>query len=130
MKKMTDLERTLAQQLDWAGLFYEFDSTAIPGRNFRWDFVFRQARLLVEVQGGSFSKGKMGHNSGTGIHRDCEKHFLAQLNGWHTLYVADHHVKRTGEALAWIQKTLLAFPAPDARLTSVTQPRDRHAEGE
>jgi very-short-patch-repair endonuclease len=53
---------------------------AIPGRKFAFDFAEPTSRVLIEIQGGIWTKG--GHSSGTGISRDCEKSRLAQLHGW------------------------------------------------
>jgi hypothetical protein len=109
MSAKSDLEKELAFQITWAVPRLPQPETQIqiiPGRKLAWDFGWRAHRLLVEVQGGSFSKGKMGHNSGTGIHRDCEKLFLATQAGWRQINVADHHILRTGEALAWIRSLL------------------------
>ena len=75
----------------------------IPGRKFRFDFACKN--LLIEVQGGIWTKG--GHSSGTGISRDCEKLNLAVLNGWRVFHVTGEQI-RSGQALKWIQNALQA----------------------
>ena len=55
----------------------------MKGRKFRWDFCWKSARLLVEINGGTFTKG--AHSTGTGLRRDYEKNNLAQLAGWRCL---------------------------------------------
>ena len=62
----------------------EREVALIPGRRYRWDFVFRAHRVAVEIQGGIWRKG--GHSSGTGITRDCAKANLATLAGFRTLF--------------------------------------------
>jgi very-short-patch-repair endonuclease len=100
------LEELLAQQLTLAGLGdFVTQFKAVEGRRFAWDFSWPEQRLLVEVQGGTFARGKMGHSSGVGLHRDMEKANLATLAGWRVLSVADHHIKG-GQALLWIQEGL------------------------
>ena len=109
MSAKSQLEDELAFQIRWASPALPQPVRQIrivPGRQLVWDFGWPDKKLVVEVQGGAFSKGKMGHNSGVGIHRDCEKLFLAQLHGWRQINLADHHIKRTGEALAWIRSIL------------------------
>ena len=101
-----NLENILAFQIRAAGLpTPKREFRAINGRRFRWDFAWIEHRLLLEVQGGTFSSGKMGHNSGLGLHRDMEKANLATLAGWRVLAVAERHIK-TGKALQWIQEAL------------------------
>lgn len=57
----------------------------VPGRKFRVDFLFRQARVVVEVDGGVFARGNSGHSSPSGILRDMEKANLLQVNGFRVL---------------------------------------------
>lgn len=103
---MSHLEALLAQQLTLAGLGdFVTQFKAVEGRRFAWDFSWPEHRLLVEVQGAVFSRGKSGHTSGMGIHRDGEKANLATLAGWRVLSAADHHIKG-GQALLWIQEAL------------------------
>ena len=74
----SDLEEVFALQLDALGLTgYLREYPAVKGRKFRWDFCWKSARLLVEINGGTFTKG--AHSTGTGIRRDYEKNNLAQL---------------------------------------------------
>jgi len=46
------------------------------------DFAWPEARVIVEIQGGTWMKGVAGHSSGAGIRRDCEKAMAAQVSGW------------------------------------------------
>ena len=46
-----------AQQLDALGLTgYLREYPAVKGRKFRWDFCYECARLLIEVNGSTFTK--------------------------------------------------------------------------
>ena len=100
------LEDLFAFQLDAAGLTgYIREYQAIPGRKFRFDFAFIQPehRLLIEINGGTYSKG--GHSTGTGINRDYEKNNLAVLNGWRVLSF-DTKMVKSGAALEVVEKFL------------------------
>ena len=103
---MSRLEALLATQLAYAGLGgFKAQFRAIAGRRFAWDFAWPESRLLVEVQGGTFARGKTGHSTGMGINRDCEKNNLAVLAGWRCLSVDTKQVQ-SGQALLWIQLAL------------------------
>ena len=98
------LENLFAMQLDSAGLTgYVREYQAIPGRKFRFDFCFKQERLLIEINGGTFTKG--GHSSGLGLRRDYEKLRLAQDHGW-KVYPFDAQAVRSGEAVEQVRKAL------------------------
>lgn len=98
------LEDLFAFQLDSAGLTgYVREYQAIPGRRFRFDFAWRKERLLVEINGGTYSKG--AHSTGTGINRDYEKGNLAVLNGWRVLSF-DTKMVKSGAALEVVEKFL------------------------
>ena len=91
------LEDLFAMQLDSAGLTgYTREFRAIPGRKFRFDFCFREARLLIEINGGTYNGGS--HGRGVGINRDYEKHNLAVVNNWRVLSFDTKQVK-SGAAL-------------------------------
>jgi very-short-patch-repair endonuclease len=83
----------------------EREVVAVPGRKFRFDFCFREARLLIEVNGGTFTRG--GHSTGLGIRRDYEKANLAQLAGWRVLNFDGNAVK-SGAAVEMVRKALEA----------------------
>ena len=98
------LEDLFAFQLDSAGLTgYVREYQAIPGRRFRFDFAWRKERLLVEINGGTYSKG--AHSTGTGINRDYEKSNLAVLNGWRVLSF-DTKMVKSGAALEVVEQIL------------------------
>lgn len=55
-----------------------------PTRRYRLDFVVLPVELKIgfEIDGGTWSEERTGHNWGTGITRDHEKQNLAMLAGW------------------------------------------------
>lgn len=77
---------------------------SLPGRLFRWDFAFQDARLLVEVHGGIW-RAKGAHNTGSAIIRDAEKSAFAAGLGWRTFAVTGQQID-SGQALAWIKLAL------------------------
>ena len=100
---VTAIEDLLAIQLDDAGIAYEREVQAVPGRKLRWDF--RIGGLLVEIQGGTWSRKRTGHSTGTGIHRDCEKVNTATLHHWRVLLFTTDMVE-DGTALDTIRKAV------------------------
>lgn len=55
---------------------------AIPRRRFRWDYAWPTLKILVEIQGGVFLRGRSGHTSAAGVRRDATKNNLAVLYGY------------------------------------------------
>lgn len=102
---MSQLEDDFAFQLSTILVNPAREYEAIEGRKFRWDFAFPDKKLLIEIQGGTWSTGKMAHNSGTGIRRDCEKLNLAVVAGWRVLHFTTDMVK-DGSALATVERML------------------------
>ena len=106
MSGKTELEDALALHLDYEGIWYERQAKVISNRELSWDFLIpgdMGRALLVEVQGGIWSKG--GHSSGTGITRDCEKLCLATLAGYAQFNVTGQQVM-DGQAIEWILQYL------------------------
>ena len=98
------LEDLFAMQLDAAGLTgYVREFRAIPGRKFRFDFAWKQQRLLVEINGGTYNGGS--HGRGVGINRDYEKNNLAVINNWRVLSFDTKQVK-SGEALEVVEQLI------------------------
>ena len=101
---MNALEEMFALQCEQAGLPTPLrEYAAVPGRRFRWDFAWTDARVLVEINGGTYAH--MGHSTGSGIARDYEKSNLAMLAGWRT-FVFDRRMVEAGTALDVTAKAL------------------------
>ena len=80
---MSKLEEKFAAQLDEAGIRYVREKMLIPGRRFRFDFLFPRHWLVAEIEGGTWSGGR--HTTGVGFHKDCEKYNLALEHGYRVL---------------------------------------------
>lgn len=94
----SELEETLAFQLQAAGVPFEREVRFHPTRRWRADFVV-DGRVLVEVEGGVYSGGR--HTRGSGFVGDCEKLNEAALLGYQVLRVTRTHIE-SGEALTWV----------------------------
>jgi len=100
--KQRDLEGDLAWQIRMTGLpTPERQYAAIPGRRHRFDFAWPNFKLLLDVQGGIFTKGK--HGRGAGIMQDQEKLNLATIEGWHVMHVSVRHIDE-GTAVQWLRR--------------------------
>lgn len=80
---MSKLEEKFAAQLDEVGIRYVREKMLIPGRRFRFDFLFPRHWLVAEIEGGTWSGGR--HTTGSGFHKDCEKYNLALEHGYRVL---------------------------------------------
>ncbi len=58
------------------------------------DFVWEQSRVVVELQGATFTVG--AHSTGTGIERDCIKALTAAAGGWLVLPLTAQMVGKQG----------------------------------
>jgi len=74
-----------------------------PPRRWRADFAFPDARLLVEVEGGLWIKGR--HQTWSGYAADLEKYNAATLANWSVLRFSTEMV-RAGTAIAAIKEYL------------------------
>jgi len=73
-------ERIFARQLEEAGLHFEREFKFHQGRGWRCDFANPDWMIMVEVEGGIYSRGR--HTRGSGFVKDCEKYNTATLLGW------------------------------------------------
>ncbi len=71
----------------------------ISGRRFRFDFAWLLAKVVVEIDGGTFSGGR--HTRGKGFANDCEKQNLAVSQGWAYLRLTPQMMKQDPER--WIK---------------------------
>lgn len=120
MTAVSNLEETLALHMRAAGLapvreyrlFAELVGTGdglrqrlkdAGMRDFRFDFAFLDHKLLIEVDGATYSGGR--HVTGAGYEADCTKLNQAVLCGWRVLKFTSASVK-SGVALQCIEAAL------------------------
>lgn len=111
VKKPSQLEERMAGILAEAGIPFTREYKAIPGRKFPWDFAIgadpEQTRLLVEVQGGTWSRQRSGHSTGAGIARDAEKLNLATKAGWKCLLFTSDMIRDQKDTIVEIIKEII-----------------------
>ena len=54
----------------------------VKPRRYKYDFLIPHTNVLIEINGGTYAKIRMGHSSGEGQHRDYEKARYAQMKGY------------------------------------------------
>jgi very-short-patch-repair endonuclease len=98
-------ETLLALQLRAQRLYgWQCEYIFAPPRKWRADFAFPEKRLLIEVEGGIWTRGR--HTRGGGFENDCEKYNAATIGGWRVLRFSTDMVKR-GNALGIIIAALI-----------------------
>ena len=104
--KRTALEEHFLRDIKAIGLpIPEREFQFCEDRKYRADFAYPERNILIEIQGGTWSKSRLGHSTGTGIKRDCEKSNLAQKLGFMVFKFTSDMVKR-GEAVRFIEEVL------------------------
>lgn len=71
----------------------EREVRVVPGRRFRFDFVFEPQKVAVEVDGGQWIPGGGRHQRGSSVARDAEKMNLAQLEGYRVFRFTTSQIK-------------------------------------
>lgn len=78
---------------------HRFDTS----RRWRFDRAWVDLKLAVEIEGGTWSKGR--HSRGAGMRKDAEKYNAAILQGWRVLRFTGDMVK-DGSAIAVVEQAL------------------------
>ena len=76
-------------------------------RRWRFDFAWPDIKLAVEVEGGTWARGR--HTRGSGFAKDCEKYNAAVLLGWRVLRFTGDMVTR-GDAVEVIRQAFDTTP--------------------
>jgi very-short-patch-repair endonuclease len=101
---MSQLEDILLHQMQLVGLpTPEREYRFAPPRRYRADFAYPDKKILVEVQGGIYTRG--AHSRGTGLERDYEKINLAQLLGYKVFQFSRKMIE-SGEAISILENAL------------------------
>lgn len=100
----SSLERDAALKMAAAGIDEPArEQHILPGRRFRFDFVWYPQRVTLEVHGIYGPKSR--HRTAIGFQKDRVKMNLAQLQGWIVIEAGTDHIK-TGEFVKWVQAAL------------------------
>ena len=101
-KSGSDLEELFAFQVKALGLpAPRREFVFAPPRRFRADFAWPASRLLVEIEGGQFSRRR--HLTPLGYEKDCEKYNTASAAGWVLLRFTTRMV-HDGRAIEAVRK--------------------------
>ena len=73
-------------------------------RRWRADFAWPEQKVLCEVEGGVWTRGR--HVRGAGFEADMEKYNAATLGGWRLIRVTPAMV-RDGRAIRYLEMVLL-----------------------
>lgn len=104
--KKSELEKAFKRQMTALKIygFIEEYYFAKP-RRYRFDFANTELKIAIELEGGTWSKGKSRHTTGKGFQEDCRKYNLAGSLGW-TVYRGDATMVKNGELVNFIEKVL------------------------
>lgn len=64
----------------WESDFQERYAKSKRSKRYRSDFAHLESRSLIEIQGGTYMRGR--HVTGSGYERDARKYNLAMFSGW------------------------------------------------
>ena len=93
-----ELVREFSDVPMWEEDFQERYAKSKRSKRYRADFALPQARSLIEIQGGTYMRGR--HVSGSGYDRDARKYNLAMISGWKVYLLTS----TTATDAIWIEK--------------------------
>lgn len=85
------LEREFSDVERWESDFQERYAKSKRSKRYRADFAHLASRTLIEIQGGTFNRGR--HVTGSGYERDARKFNLAMLSGWKVFLLTSQTAK-------------------------------------
>lgn len=94
-------EAALILQLRAHKIAYETEFKFCQHRRWRSDFLITGTKILVEVEGGTWSGGR--HTRGKGYTADCEKYSWAASNGWVVLRYTTQQVNAGNAVLGVLE---------------------------
>jgi len=104
---MSHLEQSLYNQITWMKLPAPERELRFHGtRKWRFDFAWPNIKLAVEVEGGTWARGR--HSRGSGFAGDAEKYNEAALLGWRILRFTGDQVN-SGAAIKCIDRAMRVF---------------------
>ena len=93
-----ELVREFSDVPMWEEDFQERYAKSKRSKRYRADFALPQAQSLIEIQGGTYMRGR--HVSGSGYDRDARKYNLAMISGWKVYLLTS----TTATDATWIEK--------------------------
>ncbi len=96
------LNREFSDVPAWESDFQERYAKSKRSKRYRADFAHVGSKSLIEIQGGTYMRGR--HVSGSGYDRDARKYNLAMFCGWKVYLLTS----TTAKDATWIEKIGLA----------------------
>jgi len=93
-----ELVREFSDVPMWEEDFQERYAKSKRSKRYRADFALPGSRSLIEIQGGTYMRGR--HVSGSGYDRDARKYNLAMISGWKVYLLTS----TTATDAIWIEK--------------------------
>ena len=82
----------------WEEDYQERYAKSKRSKRYRADFAHEASRSLIEIQGGTYMRGR--HVSGSGYDRDARKYNLAMMSDWKVYLLTS----TTATNVEWIEK--------------------------
>lgn len=79
-------------------------------RRWRFDFAWPDAMVAVEIEGGTWSRGR--HTRGSGFIADCDKYNAAAVLGWRVLRFTGEHLNDPDAVVAILHQMLTTYTKP------------------
>lgn len=86
----------------------------LPDRKYRFDFAWPDRKVALEIEGGTYSKGKSRHTTGVGFDGDCVKYALAIAAGWKVYRFSSNQVNK-GVAMMFMEGEFRKWEKDDAK---------------
>jgi len=99
------LVREFSEVEAWEADFQERYAKSKRSKRYRADFAHLPSRSLIEIQGGTFNRGR--HVTGSGYERDARKFNLATICGWRVYLLTS----QTAKDAFWLGKIAAAIDA-------------------
>lgn len=99
------LYEDLAKRYKWPVLQSEYRFA--PPRKWRADFAEPGSKLLIEIEGGTWTRGR--HTRGKGYIGDIEKYNMAALEGWTVIRFATSHVMEQPDYVEGVLKGVMRY---------------------
>lgn len=93
-----ELVREFSDVPSWESDYQERYAKSKRSKRYRADFAHVESRSLIEIQGGTYMRGR--HVSGSGYDRDARKYNLAMMGGWKVFLLTS----TTATDATWIEK--------------------------
>lgn len=95
---MLELIREFSDIPGWEADYQERYAKSKRSRRYRADFAHIPSQSIIEIQGGTYMRGR--HVTGSGYERDARKYNLATMCGWKVYLLTS----TTAKDSSWVEK--------------------------